>query len=62
MNNMRNYTLSLYPDTKEKLDELKSEKGMTWNELINYLMEADNEKTQNANITNDNRRSANSRS
>ena len=38
MNNMRSYSLAFYPETKKKLEKIKDEKGMTWDELFNYLM------------------------
>ena len=37
--NMRNYSLPIYPATKRKLEELKEEKNLTWDELFNYLLE-----------------------
>ena len=46
MNNMRGYSLALYPETKKKLEKIKDEKGMTWDELFNYLMEAENKSIQ----------------
>ena len=39
MNNMRGYSIALYPETKKKLEIIKNEKEMTWDELFNYLME-----------------------
>lgn len=39
MNNMRTYSLALYPETKKKLGKIKDEKDLTWDELFNYLME-----------------------
>lgn len=39
MNNMRSYSLALYPETKKKLEKIKNEKEVTWDELFNYLME-----------------------
>ena len=46
MNNMRSYSLAFYPETKKKLEKIKDEKGMTWDELFNYLMEAGNKSIQ----------------
>lgn len=47
MNNMRSYSIAFYPETKKKLDALKESKDLTWDELLNYLMEvkADEKKT-----------------
>ena len=39
MNNMRGYSIAMYPETKRKLEVIKNEKEMTWDELFNYLME-----------------------
>lgn len=39
MNNMRGYSIAMYPETKKKLENIKNEKEMTWDELFNYLME-----------------------
>ena len=44
MNNMRSYSLAIYPKTKEKMEAIKNEKQMTWDELFNYLMESKQEK------------------
>ena len=41
MNNMRSYSLALYPKTKEKMEATKNEKQMTWDELFNYLMKVE---------------------
>ena len=41
MNNMRSYSLALYPETKKKLEKIKDKKDMTWDELFNYLMEVE---------------------
>lgn len=40
MNNMRSYSLAFYPETKKKLEAIKNEKQMTWDELFNYLLES----------------------
>ena len=37
---MRGYSIAMYPETKRKLEAIKNEKDMTWDELFNYLMEA----------------------
>lgn len=47
MNNMRSYSLAFYPETKEKLDMIKEDKNMTWDELLNYLMEGITNETKN---------------
>ena len=39
MNNMRGYSIALYPETKRKLEVIKNKKNFTWDELFNYLME-----------------------
>lgn len=43
MNNMRSYSLAFYPQTKNKMEAIKNEKQMTWDELFNYFMESKNE-------------------
>ncbi len=43
MNNMRSYSLAFYPETKKKMEAIKNEKQMTWDELFNYLMESKRE-------------------
>lgn len=43
MNNMRSYSLAFYPETKEKMEAIKNEKQMTWDELFNYFMKLTNE-------------------
>ena len=42
MNNMRGYSIAMYPETKKKLEVIKNEKNFTWDELFNYLMEVEN--------------------
>ena len=39
MNNMRGYSIAMYPETKQKLEVIKNKKEMTWDELFNYLIE-----------------------
>ena len=39
MNNMRGYSIAMYPETKRKLEVIKNKKEMTWDELFNYLIE-----------------------
>ena len=39
MNNMRGYSIAMYPETKRKLEAIKNKKNFTWDELFNYLME-----------------------
>ena len=46
MNNMRSYSLALYPKTKEKMEAIKDEKQMTWDELFNYFMEVEKSERQ----------------
>lgn len=46
MNNMRSYSLAFYPETKKKMEAIKNEKQMTWDELFNYLMESTQEKKE----------------
>ena len=43
MNNMRSYSLAFYPDTKERMEAIKNEKQLTWDELFNYFMASKNE-------------------
>lgn len=52
MNNMRSYSIAFYPETKKKLDALKEAKDLTWDELLNYLMEvkADETKDKKENV------------
>lgn len=38
MNNMRSYSIAFYPDTKKRMEAIKNEKQLTWDELFNYLM------------------------
>ena len=47
MNNMRSYSIAFYPSTKKKMEAIKNEKEMTWDELFNYLMESKNEEKEN---------------
>lgn len=46
MNNMRSYSLAFYPETKKKMEAIKNEKQMTWDELFNYFMESKREEEQ----------------
>lgn len=46
MNNMRSYSIAFYPETKKKLDALKEAKDLTWDELLNYLMEVKVDETK----------------
>lgn len=46
MNNMRSYSLAFYPETKNKMEVIKNEKQMTWDELFNYLMESKQEEKE----------------
>ena len=46
MNNMRGYSIAMYPETKRKLEAIKNEKNFTWDELFNYLMEVENKSIQ----------------
>ena len=39
MENMRGFTVAIYPETRKKLEVIKNEKEMTWDELFNYLIE-----------------------
>ncbi len=39
MENMKGFTVAIYPSTRKKLEIVKEEKEMTWDELFNYLME-----------------------
>ena len=48
MNNMRSYSLAFYPKTKEKMEAIKNEKQMTWDELFNYFMESKKEAKTNS--------------
>lgn len=43
MNNMRSYSLAFYPETKERMETIKNEKQLTWDELFNYFMASKNE-------------------
>jgi hypothetical protein len=49
MNNMRSYSIAFYPETKKKLDALKEAKDLTWDELLNYLMEIKANETKDGN-------------
>ena len=46
MNNMRGYSIAMYPETKRKLEVIKNEKNFTWDELFNYLLEVENKSNQ----------------
>lgn len=46
MNNMRSYSLAIYPKTREKMEAIKDEKQMTWDELFNYLMKVEKSEQQ----------------
>ena len=46
MNNMRGYSIAMYPETKRKLEVIKNEKEMTWDELFNFLMEVESKSIQ----------------
>ena len=46
MNNMRGYSIAMYPETKRKLEVIKNKKDFTWDELFNYLMEIENKSIQ----------------
>lgn len=46
MNNMRSYSIAFYPETKKKLDTLKEAKDLTWDELLNYLMDVKADETK----------------
>lgn len=46
MNNMRSYSIAFYPETKKKMEAIKNEKQMTWDEFFNYLMESNQEKKE----------------
>ena len=55
MNNMRGYSIAMYPETKRKLEVIKNEKEMTWDELFNYLMEVKESKNRNKKYRKDHR-------
>lgn len=46
MDNMRGFTVAIYPETRKKLEVIKNEKNFTWDELFNYLMEVENKSIQ----------------
>ena len=46
MDNMRGFTVAIYPDTRKKLEVIKNEKNFTWDELFNYLMGVENKYIQ----------------
>jgi len=46
MNNMKGFTVAIYPETREKLEVIKIENDFTWDELLNYLMEIENKSIQ----------------
>lgn len=43
MDNMRSYSLAFYPETKKRMEAIKNEKQLTWDELFNYFMASKNE-------------------
>ena len=46
MNNMRSYSIAFYPDTKKRMEAIKNEKQLTWDELFNYFMKLVNEEKE----------------
>ncbi len=46
MENMKGFTVAIYPSTRKKLEIVKDEKDMTWDELFNYLMEVEKSEKQ----------------
>lgn len=43
MNNMRSFSIAFYPETKQRMEAIKNEKGFTWDQLFNYFMKLANE-------------------
>ena len=43
MENMKGFTVAIYPSTRKKLEIVKDEKEMTWDELFQYLLKIEKE-------------------
>ena len=41
MDNMRGFTVAIYPETRKKLEIIKNKNDFTWDELFNYLMKVE---------------------
>ena len=41
MDNMRGFTVAIYPETRKELEIIKNENNFTWDELFNYLMKVE---------------------
>lgn len=41
MENMRGFTVAIYPETRKKLEIIKNKNNFTWDELFNYLMKVE---------------------
>ena len=46
MDNMRGFTVAIYPETRKELEIIKNKNNFTWDELFNYLMEVEKSKKQ----------------
>ena len=40
---MRSYSLAFYPETKKRMEAIKNEKQLTWDQLFNYFIKLANE-------------------
>ena len=41
MDNMRGFTVAIYPETRKELEIIKNKNNFTWDELFNYLMKVE---------------------
>ena len=46
MDNMRGFTVAIYPETRKELEVIKNKNNFTWDELFNYLMKIEKSKKQ----------------
>lgn len=44
MDNMRGFTVAIYPETRKELEVIKNKNNFTWDELFNYLMKVEKSK------------------
>ena len=48
MDNMRGFTVAIYPETRKELEVIKNKNNFTWDELFNYLMKIEKSKKTKA--------------
>lgn len=52
MDNMRGFTVAIYPETRKKLEIIKNKNDFTWDELFNYLMKVERSRKEAQNEEN----------